>query len=152
MTSHDDARGQLQRVADDIERIRQDLDAALARRYDTVDTAQARFGTALNELTVRRASDEQPILDVLMAIFAMIQRPQPGIEVMVGEAMSVLTLWARGDVETAAVINEVEQRAGGTFSKDRRAGSPHFVGCAHVGQDHPQALHLSPGQRVSGYS
>lgn len=86
--------------------------------------AQARFGTALNELTVRLTSDEQPILDVLMAMFAMIQQPQPGIEDMVGEAMSVLTLWARGDVETATVINEVEQRAGVTFSEDRRTVSP----------------------------
>lgn len=41
MTSHDDARGQLQRVADDIERLRQDLDVAIARRYDAVEAARA---------------------------------------------------------------------------------------------------------------
>lgn len=85
--------------------------------------AQARFATAHNELTVRLTPREQPILDVLMAIFAMVQHPRAGIEDMVGEAMSVLTLWARGDVDTADVIREVERRAGVTFSKDRRSVS-----------------------------
>lgn len=41
MTSQDDARGQLQQVADDIERLRQELDAAIARRYDVVEAARA---------------------------------------------------------------------------------------------------------------
>lgn len=38
--------------------------------------------------------------------------------------MSVLALWERGDVETATVINEVEQRADVTFSENRRTVSP----------------------------
>jgi len=86
--------------------------------------AQARFGTALNELTVRLTVDEQPVIDVLIAILAMVQEPRRGIENMVGEAMSILTLWARGDVETAAVIQEVKRRAGVVFSEDRRTVSP----------------------------
>ncbi|PPF24077.1 MULTISPECIES: hypothetical protein [unclassified Rathayibacter] len=98
--------------------------AAAAADPGAPGAAQARFSNALNELTVRLTPDEQPILDVLMAIFAMVQQPRRGIENMVGEAMSVLTLWARGDVETSAVIREVEQRAGVTFSEDRRGVTP----------------------------
>lgn len=41
MTSQDEARDQLQHVADDIARLRQELDDAIARRYDTVETARA---------------------------------------------------------------------------------------------------------------
>jgi hypothetical protein len=82
--------------------------------------AQARVGTALNELTVRITTEEQPVIDVLMAMLAMVQQPRPGIDTMVGEAMTVLTLWARGDVTTAAVIGEVERRAGVTFSDDHK--------------------------------
>jgi len=41
MTSQDDARGQLQQVADDIERLRHELDDAIARRYTVVEAARA---------------------------------------------------------------------------------------------------------------
>lgn len=41
MTSQDEARDQLQDVADDIARLRQELDDAIARRYDAVETARA---------------------------------------------------------------------------------------------------------------
>ncbi len=41
MTSQDEARDQLQHVADDIARLRQELDDAIARRYDAVETARA---------------------------------------------------------------------------------------------------------------
>lgn len=41
MTSQDEARNQLQHVADDIARLRQELDDAIARRYDAVETARA---------------------------------------------------------------------------------------------------------------
>lgn len=41
MTSQDEARDELQHVADDIARLRQELDDAIARRYDAVETARA---------------------------------------------------------------------------------------------------------------
>lgn len=41
MTSLNDAREQLRQVADDIERLRQELDAAIARRYGVVEAARA---------------------------------------------------------------------------------------------------------------
>lgn len=41
MTSQDEARDQLQHVADDIARLRQELDDAIARRYGAVETARA---------------------------------------------------------------------------------------------------------------
>lgn len=41
MTSQDEARDQLQHVADDIARLREELDDAIARRYDAVETARA---------------------------------------------------------------------------------------------------------------
>lgn len=86
-------------------------------------SSQARFGAALNELTVRLTSEEQPVLDVLLAMFSMVQEPRRGVENMIGEAMVVLTLWARGDLKTDQVISETERRAGVTFSADRRTVS-----------------------------
>lgn len=41
MTSQDEARDQLQHVADDIARLRQELADAIARRYDAMETARA---------------------------------------------------------------------------------------------------------------
>ena len=92
---------------------------AAAAKLEDRASAQARFGTALNQLTVRLTPQEQPIVDVLLAMLAMVQRPRPGVESMVAEAMVVLTLWARGDVRTDAVIFEVERRAAVKFSEDR---------------------------------
>ncbi|TCK58272.1 hypothetical protein [Curtobacterium sp. PhB136] len=41
MTPQDDARDQLKDIANDIERLRQELDAAISRRYDAVEAARA---------------------------------------------------------------------------------------------------------------
>lgn len=86
--------------------------------------ALARYGAAQNELVVRLTAKEQPILDVLLAMLAMVQEPRPGIQKMVGEAMQVLTLWARGDVRTDDVIAEVERKAGVKFSENNTVVSP----------------------------
>lgn len=86
--------------------------------------AQAKFGDAFNQLTVRFTREEQPVLDVLLAMFVMIQSQRPGVEAMVGEAMQALTLWERGDIATADVIPEVERRAAVKFSSDRRTVTP----------------------------
>ncbi|MEJ3404340.1 hypothetical protein WDJ51_06325 [Rathayibacter sp. YIM 133350] len=86
--------------------------------------ALARFGAAQNELVVRLTAKEQPILDVLLAMLAMVQEPRRGVEKMVGEAMQVLTLWARGDVRTDDVIAEVERRAGVKLSDNNTVVSP----------------------------
>ena len=83
--------------------------------------AQAKFGARLNELTVRLTPDEQPVLDVLMLMLTMVQERTQGVENMVGEAMLVLTLWARGDIATAEVIPSVERRSGVKFSADRKS-------------------------------
>lgn len=64
--------------------------------------------------------DEQPVLDVIVAMLAMVQEPRPGIETLVGESMVVLTAWVRGDIPTDRVIPEVEARAGVMFSEDRK--------------------------------
>lgn len=82
--------------------------------------ALARFGAGLNHLTVRLTPDEQPIIDVLIAMLAMVQEPRSGISARVGEAMVVLTLWERGDIPTSQVISEVERRAGLVFAADRK--------------------------------
>ncbi|MCP2030339.1 hypothetical protein L1277_000403 [Okibacterium sp. HSC-33S16] len=90
------------------------------RQVANSGSSQARFGAALNELTVRLTSEEQPVLDVLLAMFSMVQEPRRGVENMIGEAMAVLTLWARGDLKTDQIISETERRAGVAFSADRR--------------------------------
>lgn len=41
MTSQDDARDQLKDIANDIERLRKELDAVISRRYDAVEAARA---------------------------------------------------------------------------------------------------------------
>ena len=84
-----------------------------------VGAALARFGAANNQLTVRLTPEQQPISDVVMVMLAMVQQPTSGIANMVGEAMQVLTLWARGDIATNEVIPEVERRAKIEFSADR---------------------------------
>ncbi|MBD8661520.1 hypothetical protein IFT72_15125 [Frigoribacterium sp. CFBP 8754] len=88
--------------------------------YNPSGAAMAKFGNALNQLTVRLAKDEQPVLDVIVAMLAMVQEPRPGVEMLVGESMVVLTLWVRGDISTDHVIREVEARAGVMFSDDRK--------------------------------
>ncbi|WP_322411457.1 hypothetical protein [Microbacterium invictum] len=98
------------------------LDMRQAQPGDRGD-AQARFGTNLNNLTVRLTPEEQPILDVLMLMLAMVQEPRRNINNMVGESMAVLTLWVRGDIQTNDVISEVEMRAGVTFAPDRKSAS-----------------------------
>lgn len=95
---------------------------ALGSRTD-IGAALARFGAAQNELTVRLTTEQQPISDVLWAMVAMIQEPTPGVANMVGEAMQVLTLWARGDVATVDVIAEVERNAKVKFSNDHKTVS-----------------------------
>lgn len=85
--------------------------------------AQAKFGARLNELTVRLTHTEQPILDVLMLMLTMVQERSRDVENMVGEAMLVLTLWARGDIATDDVISSVERHSGVKFSEDRRTAS-----------------------------
>jgi len=86
--------------------------------------ALAKFGAALNELTVRLVPAEQPVLDVLYAMLAIVQEPQPGVEERVAQAMNVLTRWARGDLPTDAIIGEVERTAKVTFSADRKSVTP----------------------------
>lgn len=83
--------------------------------------AQANFGARLNELTVRLTPEEQPILDVLVLMLSMVQGRTRDIADMVGEAMLVLTLWARGDISTAEVIPSVERQAGVKFSEDGKS-------------------------------
>lgn len=92
-----------------------------ARGATTTDEgpALARFGAARNELTVRLTPEEKPISDVVLVMLAMIQESRPRVANMIGEAMEVLTLWARGDVAIADVIPEVERRAGVNFPDDR---------------------------------
>jgi hypothetical protein len=85
--------------------------------------ALAKFGGALNQLTVRLTPAEQPVLDVIQVMLAMVQEPRPGIEGKVGEAMAVLVQWIRGDVDTQAVIPEVERRAALKFAADRKSAS-----------------------------
>lgn len=100
------------------------MDMRQARgQYPALGEAQARFGARLNELTVRLTEKEQPVINVLFAMLAMIQEPTPGITDMVGESMNVLTHWARGDVKTEDIIPEVERRAGVRFSDDRQSVS-----------------------------
>jgi len=90
--------------------------------------AQARFGARLNELTVRLTEAEQPILDVLMLMLAMVQEPRKDVPNMIGESMRALTLWARGDIATDDLIPVVERKAGVKFAEDRlsatRVGPP----------------------------
>jgi len=88
-------------------------------QYPAAGEAQARFGARINELTVRLTPEEQPILDVLYVLLAMIQEPPRNITGYVGESMGVLTRWARGDIFTSEVISEVESKAGVKFSEDR---------------------------------
>ncbi|WIB65944.1 hypothetical protein [Curtobacterium sp. MCBD17_040] len=88
--------------------------------YNPSGAAMAKFGNALNQLSVRLTKDEQPVLDVIVAMLAMVQEPRPGIETLVGESMVVLTAWVRGDIPTDRVIPEVEARAGVMFSEDRK--------------------------------
>lgn len=88
-------------------------------QYPAAGEAQARFGARVNELTVRLTPEEQPILDVLYVMLAMIQEPPRDITGYVGESMGVLTRWARGDIFTSEVISEVETKAGVKFSEDR---------------------------------
>lgn len=83
--------------------------------------AQAKFGARLNELTVRLTPAEQPILDVLILMLSMVQGRTRDVENMVGEAMLVLTLWARGDIATGDVIPSVERQSGVKFSEDRKS-------------------------------
>lgn len=97
---------------------------AATTNVEARSAAQARFGTASNQLMIRLTPHEQCIIDVLFCMFGMVQAPRPGIEAMVGESMVVLTLWARGDVATDAVIDEVESRAKVKFSDDRRTVTP----------------------------
>lgn len=74
---------------------------------------RAKFGAAVNELTLRLAEEDQPILEVLMAMFTLTQQGSaPGLSVVLSEAMAVLTLWARGDIAVDEVKAEVETRAG----------------------------------------
>lgn len=87
--------------------------------YNPSGDALAKFGNAHNQLAVRLTQAEQPVLDVIQAMLAMVREPRPGIEDMVAEAMTVLTLWARDDVPTDRIIPEVESRAGIMFSADR---------------------------------
>jgi hypothetical protein len=82
--------------------------------------ALAKFGAAVNDLTVRVTADEHAIIDVLYAMVAMVQEPRPGVADKLGEAMMVLNLWFRGDIATGEVIPEVERRAKLKFSDDRR--------------------------------
>lgn len=103
------------------------ITALLEVRQDSVNggrnpsgPALARFGAGMNQLTVRLTPAEQPVLDVLNAMLAMVQEPQPGVGNRIGESMVVLTLWERGDIVTAQVISEVERRAGLVFSEDHR--------------------------------
>lgn len=57
MTSQDEARDQLQHVADDIARLRQELDDAIARRYDVVETARAAGITWREAATILKMTD-----------------------------------------------------------------------------------------------
>lgn len=57
MTSQDEARDQLQHVADDIARLRQELDDAIARRYDAVETARAAGMTWREAATILKMTE-----------------------------------------------------------------------------------------------
>lgn len=85
--------------------------------------AQAAFGARLNELTLRLTPHEQPVIDVLVLMLSMVQGRTRDVGDMVGEAMLVLTIWARGDIATADVIPSVELQAGVKFSEDRKTAS-----------------------------
>ncbi|PPF32674.1 hypothetical protein [Pseudoclavibacter sp. AY1H1] len=84
---------------------------AKATRDGSVGAAQARYGAAFNQLTIRLTPDEQPVLDILNAMLAIVQEPTAQTPSIVGNAMLVLTLWERGDIKTSQVLNEVESRA-----------------------------------------
>lgn len=84
-------------------------------------SAQARFGAGINQLTVRLTPEEQPVLDVLIAMLTMVQEPRPGLNMRVGEATVVLTLWERGDIPTSNVIPEVERRTGLVFTENPKS-------------------------------
>lgn len=73
---------------------------------------------------MRLVPAEQPVLDVLYAMLAIVQEPQPGVEERVAQAMNVLTRWARGDKPTDAIIGAVERTAKVTFSADRKSVTP----------------------------
>ena len=60
------------------------------------------------------------MLDVIVAMLAMMQRPRPGVGELVGESIAVLTPWVRGDMSTDRVIREVEARAGLMLSENRK--------------------------------
>lgn len=106
------------------------MDALLEMRQAEVGSpargaAQARFGAARNRLSIRLTPLEEPVSQVLLLMLAMVQRrPTPEVENMIGEAMDVLTLWARGEVKTKEIVSQVEERAGVEFSEDRRTASP----------------------------
>lgn len=57
MTSQDEARDQLQHVADDIARLRQELDDAIARRFDAVETARAAGMTWREAATILKMTE-----------------------------------------------------------------------------------------------
>lgn len=82
--------------------------------------ALAKFGNAHNQLAVRLTQAEQPVLDVIQAMHAMVRERGSNIEDIMAEAMTVLTLWARDDVPTDRIVPEFESRAGIMFSVDRK--------------------------------
>jgi hypothetical protein len=68
----------------------------------------AKYGTAINELTLRLSKEDQPILDVLQAMFTLTQAaPSAGKSDAVAKAMQILTLWARGDIAVESILTEV---------------------------------------------
>lgn len=92
------------------------LEMSATLEASQISAARAKFGAAVNELTLRLTVQEQVILDVLAAMHTLLGRRGDGWEtdhsVVLTDTMTVLTLWARGDIAVGAVTTEVERRAG----------------------------------------
>lgn len=73
----------------------------------------------------RERLDDERRQNLLLAMDALLEmrqarpgEPDRAAALTRSEAMEVLTLWARGDVATTAIISEVEARTGIEFSED----------------------------------
>ncbi|WP_146242809.1 hypothetical protein [Curtobacterium sp. MCBD17_019] len=86
--------------------------------------ALAAVGTAMNQLRARLKPEEEDVAHVLLVMLAMIQEPRPGVPNMVGQAMTSLVNWVRGDVRTEDLVADVERRAHIKFSDDRSSAEP----------------------------
>lgn len=78
----------------------------------------------MNQLRARLKPEEEDVAHVLLVMLAMIQEPRPGVPNMVGQAMTSLVNWVRGDVRTEDLVADVERRAHIKFSDDRSSAEP----------------------------